>query len=125
MSDTAAMVAFLEAMLDDEEAAAQKLLRGAQDAQLQLEEPRLLGKHIPGWYRWPDVETMAARVLREIAAKRKILERYERAAVTPPSVAVFTWGHNDGYRQACLDAVRDLTAVYGGEPGYSPAWAPS
>ena len=131
MSDAAAMVAFLDAMLDADEAAARE---SYYEGQRWITEEE-------GVYRYPDDELVhsadrkadarhiarhdPARVLREVEAKRKIVTRYERAAAIPPSIAAFTRGQDDGYREACLDAVQDLTAVYAGEPGYGPAWAPA
>jgi len=130
VSDAAAMVAFLEARLGEDEAAAREAY---YEGQRWITEEE-------GVYRYPDDELVhsadrkadarhiarydPARVLREVAAKRKILERYERAAAIPPSIAAFTRGQDDGYRQACLDALHDDAAVYVAHPGYNPAWAP-
>ena len=63
-----------------------------------------------------------ARVLREVADKRRLIERYERAAAVPESVSSFVRGQDDGYREACLDATRDAAAVHSGHPGYREEW---
>lgn len=65
-----------------------------------------------------------ARVLRDIEAKRAVIARYERAAALPASVASFTCGQDDGYAQACLDAIRDAAAVWAGHPDYRQEWKP-
>lgn len=52
-----------------------------------------------------------AWVLADVAAKRKIIERYERALTVigaGNTLASFTRGQDDGYRQGCLDALYDL-----------------
>jgi hypothetical protein len=66
-----------------------------------------------------------ARMLREIAAKRAILARYERAAAVPASVSSFVRGQDRGYAEACLDAIRDLGAAWSDHPEYRAAeWTP-
>ena len=63
------------------------------------------------------------RALREVTAIRAIVERYELACDTPQSLVSFTRGQDDGYRQACMDAIRDHAAVCSDHPDYDPAWA--
>jgi len=65
-----------------------------------------------------------ARVLREVAAKRRLIERYERAVAVPESVSSFVRGQDSGYREACLDAIQDATTVYSDHPDYRQEWAP-
>ncbi len=65
-----------------------------------------------------------ARELRDIAAKRALIGRYERAVAIPESVSSFVRGQDSGYREACLDAIKDLTAAYSDFPGYRQEWAP-
>ena len=65
-----------------------------------------------------------ARALREVAAGRAIIERYKHAAAAPPPNANFTAGQDDGYRQACADAIRDLAAVWSDHPDYRQEWKP-
>lgn len=66
---------------------------------------------------------IAQRMLREVTAKRALIERYERAARIPASVAGYVRGQDDGYREACLDALRDAAAVYDSHPGYRSEWS--
>jgi hypothetical protein len=65
-----------------------------------------------------------ARVLRKVAGKRAIIMRYERACTIPEPCVSFTAGQDDGYRQACDDAIRNLAAVYSDHADYRPEWAP-
>ncbi|QBI53451.1 DUF6221 family protein [Streptomonospora litoralis] len=65
------------------------------------------------------------RALAEARAKRRLIERYERAARMPASVATRVRGQDDGYREACWDAILDAAAVYADHPDYDPErWAP-
>lgn len=83
--------------------------------------------------RLRDVEGTAARAvpspltilaLRDVEAKRALIERYKRAASIPASVSGFVRGQDDGYAQGCLDAIRDLAAVYGDHEDYQEEWMP-
>lgn len=66
------------------------------------------------------------RVLREVAAGRRLIERYERAiAVGGKSPSSFVNGQDNGYWQACLDAISDAAAVYDGHLGYRQEWKPA
>ena len=70
------LIAFLSARLGEQEDHARRLLGIAQETSLALKDPTLLGKYIPGWYSWGDVETLCAATLREVTAKRKRLALY-------------------------------------------------
>lgn len=52
-------------------------------------------------------------VLRMCDAHQQIIERYKRSLAVSPALASFTRGQDDGYRQACLDALRDVASGYG------------
>lgn len=67
------VVAWLREQLDEDEARTRKLLANAQQTALTLQDPRHLGKFIPGWHDWPDVEQMCTDRLREIEAKRRMI----------------------------------------------------
>ena len=124
------LIAFLNARLDEDEAAA---LESYYEGQRWLTEEE-------GVYRWPDDELVhmadrkadarhiarhdPARVLREVAAMRRIVHRCERASTVPESVVSFTRGQDDGYRQACMDAVADLASVDSDHPDYREEWKP-
>jgi hypothetical protein len=64
------------------------------------------------------------RSLRHIAAGRALIRRYELAATAAArgSVSSFVHGQDDGYAEACLDAIRDGAAAWGEYPGYNPSW---
>ena len=127
------LIAFYGARLDDEETRARDLLRAAQAASLAVKEPRLLGREIPGWHSWPDVEAMCESALREIEAKRAILAKHH--AETPSK-----YGRDEPRCAVCLTdrgrwpddwsgdpwpcrTVRVSVAVWDGDPGYDPSWA--
>ena len=65
-----------------------------------------------------------ARTIREAEAGRLLIERYKRACAVRESVVSFTAGQDDGYRQACLDSIRDLAAVWSDHPDYRAEWKP-
>jgi hypothetical protein len=120
------LIVFLLAQLSlDEAAAREAAVRGAKWSSAKL-DPEELGD---AWWLFPPFEIHArrhdpARVLREVAAGRAIIERYKRAAAAPPPNANFTAGQDDGYRQACADAIRDLAAVWSDHPDYREEWRP-
>lgn len=88
MSDLAA---FLRARLDEDE----------QQATYRLKEPT----------QYAAFEADPARVLRDVEAKRVILDRYER------------WDEGYGFQSALEIAVSVLAAVYSDHPDYRPEWA--
>jgi Family of unknown function (DUF6221) len=114
--------AFIEARLDEDEAAARNVSRWpGREIQEELDDP----EH----YAWRAKELSPpiaqhiirhgpARALREVAAGRAIIERYKHSPVAPPPNANFTAGPDDGYRQACADAIRDLAAIWSDHPDY-------
>ena len=69
-----------------------------------------------------------ARVLREVTAKRALIDRYGRAASIAATegriVPAFMRGQDNGYAQACLDAIRDAAAIWSDHDDYRPEWAP-
>jgi Family of unknown function (DUF6221) len=117
------MAAFVTARLDEGEAQAAKLLEIAREAVEMLKDPRFLGREVPGWHWWPDVETMSSRALRDVAAKRAILSDYLDCARA----------HRDGngypeVMRAARDAhLRDLmhvAAARSDHPDYRQEWTP-
>lgn len=71
------LITRLRAQLDTDEATTRELLYWAQQTILTLQDPKLLGKHIPGWHDWPKVERMCRVRLAELDAKRRILDEME------------------------------------------------
>ena len=109
MSDTDP-VAFLKAQLDEEERLANAAIHAGLGVDIGPD-----GKVVSAY---PAVQDHFAtwnpgRVLREVEAKRAIIGRYETAAGGLESLLSFIRGQDDGYRQACMDAIRDLAAVSG------------
>lgn len=72
------------------------------------------------------IKHLPSRVLAEVEAKRRILDRYAVAlsVASPGSVVSFVRGQDDGYGEACLDAIRDLALPYADRDGYRVEWAP-
>lgn len=67
----------LKAAIEARRDAAMRIMRIAQDNHLMVQEPRLLGRTVPGWHDWPDVEAMAASVERGCLADLRRLERHD------------------------------------------------
>ena len=67
---------FIEARLVDKEARARSLLKAARTAREIVADPKSLGKLMPGWDSWPEVEAMCEQALREVAAHRAILAEH-------------------------------------------------
>jgi hypothetical protein len=109
------LTAFLAARYDEAETIAQKLLRTAQDVGLELKEPRLLGKHIPGWGYWPDVEAMCTGRLADVALKRAILADAAR---------VFGATNDLGAFKLAERTIRQLGTEFSDHTDYRQEWAP-
>lgn len=67
---------FLLARIAEDELRAWALQERAQYVRRELENPKYLGRLIPGWSDWPEVEATAVRVLAECEARRRIVEFY-------------------------------------------------
>lgn len=85
--------AFTKARLAEAEAAARDLLRTAQNVSLELKDPALLGRHMPGWHSWPEVEAVCAGRLADIAAMRAILDLHAPNSVSGTGRACAYCGH--------------------------------
>jgi hypothetical protein len=83
-ADLAYAAAFVTARLGEDKSRASRLLEIARDAIGALKEPRLLGREVPGWHSWPDVEAMCSSALRDVEAKRVIVAACTRAAEADP-----------------------------------------
>ena len=108
--DIADQIAFLIARLGEDEAAALKSKNAPEGAMRFVDADQ--------WSQ--DLVWLAdeARVLREVEAKRAIIKRFGLACTIPYPVVSFTAGQDDGYRQACMDAIGDLAAIYSDHPDY-------
>ena len=73
---------------------------------------RTIANHMMAWE--------PARVLREIDAKRRMLERHAARYSEPAGGMICA---HDGHRWPCPD-VRDFAAVYADRPGYKESWRP-
>jgi len=99
------LVAFLTARLDEDEKAAKSELARQWYASL------------PGKYESGTGPFDPARVLREVEAKRRILELHGQWGSRFKCVSLCD---NAGYP---CGTVRALAAVYAGHPDYDPEWA--
>jgi hypothetical protein len=98
------IVAFLRAQLVEDERVAQKLMRFAQDTHLTFQDhKRFLGRDVPGWHTWPDVEAMCGRVLAEIEAKRELIDSL-----------LVEWGH--------MAWLRIMAQPYADREGWDKSW---
>lgn len=138
MTDVEDLIGWFKAEVDADEARARKLLANAQQTVLTLRDPRHLGKFIPGWHDWPDVERMCTERLAEIDVKRRILDLHAPAATGP------TWQPGPPQCEHCASlchswsgtgcespdapypcpTVRLLTLPMAGRDGYREEWRP-
>lgn len=121
MSAVDDLIAFLWARLDEDEARTRELLVRAQQTTLMLKDPKLLGRFIPGWHDWPDVERMCAERLAEVEAKREILDEYRLWA--EDDSRDYDQSQTAADRTAALEVVVKLLAQpYAEHPDYRPEW---
>ena len=150
--ELAVMIAFAEARLNEDEAAA----RACADSGGSLEwiDSRVMasgdhtirtrpGARVVARVRIADTEASdgsvidpdacaahiprydPARVLRDVAAKRARIERYKRAVeVGGANPSPFVRGQDNGYAEACLDSIRDDVAAWSDHPEYQEGWKP-
>jgi hypothetical protein len=97
------VLAFLTAQLDADERQTRALAAVARDTIAELKDVKLLGRHIPGWHTWPDVEKACRERLLDIAAKRRIVEE-------------FSWEAGE------TRAVMYLAQAYAGREGWQEEW---
>jgi hypothetical protein len=129
---------FLAVRYDEAEAAARDLLRTARDARQAVREPRMLGREIPGWHSWPDVEAMCSGRLADIGLKRAILALHSASIAKRDGYPFSPWTgrpqpeEHDGdcglcgwfapEEGGCLTA-RHLAGEFAGHPEFKPGWA--
>lgn len=126
------LVAFLKDCLDEDEQVAQALDGSRwyvyEDGQVVEWDgetwadgsARLPNRHQGSW-----LALDPARVLAEVAAKRRIINRYEASeeAAGTRTLDEQWLDVAQGRRDALLQAVRDLASVYAGRPGWREEWA--
>ncbi|MER7331692.1 MULTISPECIES: DUF6221 family protein [unclassified Micromonospora] len=126
------LTTWLHEQITAAEASTRTLLYWAQQTVLTLKEPRLLGKEIPGWHDWPNVEKMCQQRLAELDAKRRILAaldltpcpcaRSQRCVIHdssagPPEFAV------ERYVDPVTEMILSAMALpYDDKPGYQERW---
>lgn len=101
------LVEFLLARFAETEAEARKMQQRAQDheAMIRTHQMELLGRLVPGWHDWPDVQRMAAYVIADIEAKRRVLELHEMTTIRPAGQARGSddWWWNAYCRNCTMD----------------------
>lgn len=117
-ADLAAWLLADEGPIAAQEVEARRLLRIAQDTSLELKEPTLLGRRIPGWHSWPDVERLCQQALAECAAKRRTVAHHAKGpSVRHPgydcSWCAFPW--------PCFDLM-NIAQAYADRPGWLERW---
>jgi hypothetical protein len=65
-----------------------------------------------------------ARVLADIAAKRAILDEYERASAAVPEDEQLWNTSENGYRAGLATAIEHLATAYADRPGWREEWRP-
>jgi hypothetical protein len=117
---------FVIARLGEDEVRATALREAAREAVERLQGPHFLGREIPGWHSWPDVDAMCTRTLRDVAAKRAVMAEHFR------TVGPSGWGcrqcsdYADGQMTAAepwpCATVRAMAAIWSDHPDYRAEW---
>ncbi|MER5608199.1 DUF6221 family protein [Micromonospora tulbaghiae] len=105
---------WLRAQLDAVETETRNLLAEAQRVSLTLKEPRLLGREIPGWHSWRDVEQVCVDRLAELAVMRRVVDEHDP---TDPCDA-----HDASLRTVPCDTVLLVALAFARRPGYQERW---
>lgn len=128
MGDTEELIAFCKVRLAEEEARSAALLEAARQAIDALKEPRLLGREIPGWHSWPDVEAMCSRVMQDVEAGRRIVADCERYTSGQREFNPAHVPYGTPYRSPAANlayrTLRSLAAGHDAHPEYKPQWKP-
>jgi hypothetical protein len=112
---------FIGARLAEDEASATTLRELARETIERLKEPRFLGREIPAWGTWPDVEAMCIRALRDVEAKRAIIAAHAKADEWVNVSA----GATAGYARLIMDdTMRAIAAIWNDHPDYREEWKP-
>lgn len=116
------LVTWYRAQLHADEAAAQAAYNEASDYEVVGSE--LAELHFVNWK--PD------RVLRDVAAKRAIVDMHEHETFPPDYYSGKTVGctlchraHDENYPGGWCETIRHLAAALSERDGYRPEWAPS
>lgn len=112
-------MAFVRQQVDEDELVARMLLIEAQRVSLTLKDPKHLGKFMPGWSLWPDVEQMAQDRLAEVEAKRDLIGHIEGLILyaTSPNYA------HGGIEAWANRALTMLAQPYAGREGWREEWS--
>lgn len=122
------LITWLRAAMEDDERRSRKLLADAQQNALIVQDPSYLGKFMPGWHDWPDVERMCTERLADIGAKRAILGMHEGRHWCSPGPEDTEWrvieaGEEVTRVYPCLH-LRVLALPFADRPGYREDWRP-
>lgn len=146
MTDTDDLIAFLRARLDEDEQVAKAAASGpwSETGRDSVGEG-MVHSDSTGWAVVGSVKTGygpdapyanvslnaahiarhdPARALREVTAKRRIVDAYAEVAEFYRPDPGERYETADGHVAALHDVVRDLASVYGDHPDYRSEWAP-
>lgn len=117
---------FIQARLDERKAKAERLLRYAQENDVAVRDPDVLGTRVPGWHQWPDVEEAMRYTLADVAAKRDIVAHAERWQGTLHETPEgWTEQTATAYRMAMHWTLQLLAQPYADHPDCRAEWSPA
>ncbi|MCX5066632.1 DUF6221 family protein [Micromonospora lupini] len=119
-----ALATWLSAQLDMNQESTRTRLYWAQQTILTLRDPKLLGKYIPGWHDWPQVEAMCQQRLAELDAARQIISLHApHSSGACPTCWRITARSATREDYPCPTLCR-LASPYAARPGYREEWRP-
>lgn len=110
----------LRTAVEEKLAETRKLLRYAQDTILTLADPKWLGRAVPGWHEWPEIEGVLTLSMRQHEAALRVLKRHRLTTLGDAARGVGLEDFADqpwclgcrSDRVPCPD-IRDLADAYG------------
>lgn len=114
------LITFLRARLDDDQAQVRQHPEAEDRGAIAPWE--IAASTATGYPSELYLRIARARVLAEVEAKRRLIRRYENAVAVHTALTPYTRGEDHGYREACLDAIRDYAEIYADHPDYHQEW---
>jgi hypothetical protein len=102
-----------------------RILAGAKQTRAMIAEQQLqlLGRLVPGWALWPDVETAALAGLAQLDARRRTVKLLQ--AIEPETACYgYEEGHAAGKHELAQDVLFLLALPYAPHPDYREEWKP-
>jgi hypothetical protein len=124
MIDFAELLEFVLARIAEREKRARKCIQRAQENYRTVRNPRLLGREIPGWHEWPEIEADAIYTLADCEAKRFIVNEYKRLGFAE----TYLFPEEDiaaiAIQTGLEIALRAFAALDAAHPDYREEWKP-